>query len=52
MPAFENFPETGDGIVPGNIRSGAAGECLGDEEGLREEPLDFSRAVYDELVLL
>src|SRR2546423_4819705 len=52
VPAVEDLGEAADRVLELHVLAGRAGELLGDEVRLREEPLDLARASDDELVLV
>ncbi|HEV3483810.1 MAG TPA: hypothetical protein VG106_00270, partial [Vicinamibacterales bacterium] len=50
--AFDDLFETADGVGDLHVLAFHPGELLGDEERLRQEPLDAPRAAHRQLVLL
>ena len=52
MTALDDLAEALDRVLELHVLAGRAGELLGDEVRLREEPLDLARTGDDELVLV
>src|SRR5205085_5322630 len=52
MLAVENLAEAANRFLEGNVLARTVGEDLGDEERLREEPLDLPGARDQQLVVL